>query len=147
MSTTTTGQVIETPGLVLERTARRLKQHFQQQLSAAGAEITIDQWVVLRAIARDNGLSQLDLAKATYKDAPTLTRIIDLLCQKGLVERQPDEADRRRFCVYSTAAGRDKLAEAAPVMQAARAQAWEGIPPEKLEELIATLNMVYDNLQ
>ena len=36
------------PGFVLERTAKRMKQFFQQQLAAAEAGITIDQWVILQ---------------------------------------------------------------------------------------------------
>ncbi|MDZ7898154.1 MAG: MarR family transcriptional regulator [Arcicella sp.] len=43
-----------------------------------------------------NGVSQNELAEMTVKDAPTVTRIIDLLVKKGLAERTMAENDRLR---------------------------------------------------
>jgi DNA-binding MarR family transcriptional regulator len=136
----------ELPGFILERTAKRMKQFFQQQLAAAEAGITIDQWVILQVLDRQEGLSQLEIARATYKDAPTVTRIIDLLCQKELTRRLPDPADRRRFNIQLTPAGRDKIEAVLPVIQAARRQAWQGLPAAELGRLADILNAVFDNL-
>ena len=69
----------EQSGFILERTAKRMKQHIQQQLAAAAADITVDQWILMQELEKTPGVSQLELARATFKDAPTVTRIIDLL--------------------------------------------------------------------
>ena len=56
-------------------------------------------------------LSLSGLAEAVGVDAPYATLIVDNLEERGLVERQPDPADRRRKLVTLTPAGRDAVAE------------------------------------
>lgn len=136
----------ESSGFILERTAKRLKQFFQQQLTAADTGITIDQWVVLQVLDRQEGLSQLEIARETYKDAPTITRIIDLLCRKGLTQRVTDPADRRRFKIQLTDEGRRKIAATLPIIRDARRQAWQGIENAEIDRLVDVLNSVFDNL-
>ncbi|HMO38426.1 MAG TPA: MarR family transcriptional regulator [Saprospiraceae bacterium] len=137
----------ELPGFVLERASRRMKQYFQEQLQQAGCGITIDQWVILQELEKQDGLSQLEIAKATFKDAPTVTRILDLLCDRGLTRRITDLEDRRRFQIELTDAGRAKIAEALPVIEQAREKTWQGFDEEKLDTLMQMLNEVFENLK
>lgn len=136
----------EVSGFVLERTAKRLKQYFQQQLAAADTGVTIDQWVVLQALDKQDGASQLKIAKATFKDAPTITRIIDILCKKDLTQRFPDPDDRRRFKIYLTASGKEKIKEVLPIIKTARHTAWGGLSDESIDQMVKVLNLVFDNL-
>lgn len=136
----------EVSGFVLERTAKRIKQYFQQQLAAADTGVTIDQWVVLQVLDKQDGASQLDIAKATFKDAPTITRIIDLLCKKELTYRSSDPKDRRRFQIFLTPAGKEKIAEVLPIIKAARDAAWAGLSDESIGQMVKVLDAVFDNL-
>jgi DNA-binding MarR family transcriptional regulator len=52
-------------------------------------------------------LSLSGLAEAVSVDAPYATLIVDTLEQRGLVERHPDPADRRRKLVELTTAGKE----------------------------------------
>ena len=133
-------------GFILERTAKRVKQYFQRQLSDNDTGITIDQWVILQVLAEEDGLSQLEIAKAVFKDAPTVTRIIDLLCKKKLTKRIPDKEDRRRFKIKLTKKGHEKIEEVMPIIKEAREQMWVGIASEDRDQLVKTLNQVFDNL-
>lgn len=56
-------------------------------------------------------LSLSGLAEAIGVDAPYATLIVDSLEQRGLVERHPDPADRRRKLVSLTPAGKDAVAQ------------------------------------
>jgi len=80
----------EIPGFMIERTSKRMRQSFKKILKEMNAEITIDQWAILYELKKENELSQYQLADRTYKDAPTVTRIIDKLTRaqawKGLDE-------------------------------------------------------------
>jgi DNA-binding MarR family transcriptional regulator len=134
------------PGVALERTAKRMKQHFQRQLQSADADITIDQWVMLQELSHQDGQSQLELGRATYKDAPTVTRIIDLLCKKGLTSRVTDPKDRRRFRIELTPEGREKIKAVMPIIEQARATAWRGMDPAQINQMIDTLNQLFENL-
>ncbi len=136
----------EISGFLLERTARRMKQYVQECLQRAQAGITVDQWLVLQELHRCDGQSQWAIAQAIYKDAPTMTRIIDLLCEKGLTHRQADITDRRRFCIYLTAEGRQKIAEVLPVIHAARRHAWAVLSDAQITALEHLLNLVFEHL-
>jgi len=59
----------------------------------------------------DGPLSLSGLAEAVGVDAPYATLIVDSLEERGLVERQPDPADRRRKLVTLTPAGRDAVTQ------------------------------------
>jgi len=133
-------------GLVLERTAKRMKQYFQQQLLDRGAGVTVDQWVILQQLQRNDGMSQHELAQATFKDAPTVTRILDLLSEKGLLRRTPDEADRRRYRIELTKQGRARIEQVLPIVREFRRQAWTGLSDNDVDRLVESLNQIFDNL-
>lgn len=68
---------------LLDRTARRVKQFAQYSFTHMGFDITVDQWVVLKALKEKQEQSQRELAKRCGKDQPTLTRIVDLLVKSN----------------------------------------------------------------
>ena len=70
--------------------------------------ITADQFVVLRIVGRDPGITQIEIVERTASDPNTVAAILRLLEQRNLVRRQPHAHDRRARCVFLTAAG-DKL--------------------------------------
>jgi DNA-binding MarR family transcriptional regulator len=68
--------------------------------------ITADQYVVLRVVAREPGITQIKTVEWTASDPNTIAAILRLLEQRGLVDRQSHSRDRRARCVFLTAAGR-----------------------------------------
>lgn len=133
--------------LLLDRTARRVKQYAQQRFKEKGFNVTVDQWLVLRHLHENNNLNQKELADLVFKDTPTLTRIIDLLCAKGLVERKVQPHDRRCFQVCLTEAGRQKVEELQPQMKDVRLKAWEGLSEQDFNQFKRILDSIYVNLQ
>jgi DNA-binding MarR family transcriptional regulator len=131
---------------LLDRTARRVKQYAQQQFTSGSFDVTVDQWLVLKNLDNDRYLKQTELAELTGKDTPTLTRIIDLLCKKGLAERIIHHTDRRSFTVHLTNAGKIKLQEITPQIDGIRMKAWENLTEEDYEQLKRILNKIYQNL-
>ncbi|MCB9284796.1 MAG: MarR family transcriptional regulator [Lewinellaceae bacterium] len=134
-------------GFVIERTAKRMKQACQQYLTQAGIDLTVDQWVLLQELHKLDGQGQNDLARKTFKDAPTVTRIIDLLCKKGLTERQVAPEDRRKFNITLTKAGKSLVREALPVIQEFRLQAYQNLSDTEIDILTGILDRIFENLQ
>ncbi len=81
------------------RLSRRLRQH-------APEDITPSQLSALSVIVRDDRLTLSQLAEAERVQPPTITRVVDMLEQKGLAIRVPSEHDRRVAFVEPTPAGR-----------------------------------------
>lgn len=132
---------------LLDRTAKRVKQYAQSRFKELGFNITVDQWLVLRYLSDNRNLTQRELADLIFKDTPTLTRIIDLLCNKGLTERRIHPEDRRCFNVYLTSEGEKKVAEIRPLVRNVRLKAWEGLSEKDFEEFKRILNSIYTNLE
>lgn len=131
---------------LLDRTARRVKQYAQQKFKQGDFDITVDQWLVLKNLSENELLSQTELAQMVFKDQPTLTRIIDLLTKKELVERVPHPQDRRSFQLVLTTEGSKKVTELKPEVAKIREKAWENLDEKDFEEFKRILNTIYNNL-
>ena len=131
---------------LLDRTARKVKQYAQREFNTQQFDITVDQWLVLKNLKEQEHLNQSELADLLGKDHPTLTRIIDLLCKKDLVERRINPTDRRSFTVHLTSTGKNKAAEWSPKMGEIRMKAWENLSKKDYTDLKRILNTIYTNL-
>ena len=135
------------PGFILERTAKRMKQACAQALRKAKVDMTVDQWVILQELDKEDGLNQNELAERSFKHAPTVTRIVDTLTEKGLLERQPDPNDRRRYNIRLTSTGQLEIKRILPIIKDFREQCWEGMSEEDLKKMMNLLNQIFDNLK
>ena len=81
-------------------TAQALRRAFDRRAAALG--VTRAQWRVLARLGREDGLKQVALAEALDLEPITLCRMIDRLAEAGLVERRPDEEDRRAWRIHLT---------------------------------------------
>jgi DNA-binding MarR family transcriptional regulator len=132
----------------IDTTIKKIRQGLQKKLDDNNVELTVDQWVLLDHIYRfeAKGLSQNELAEMTVKDAPTVTRIIDLLVKKGLTERTMAENDRRKFNITLTNAGRDKFNEAYPIVAEVRRKGWGDLNDEDYQTFVRILDSIYSNV-
>jgi DNA-binding MarR family transcriptional regulator len=82
-----------------------------------GEEITPEQWAVLIRLWERDGRTQVELSDATFRDPPTMSRIVDGMETRGLLERHPDANDGRIRIVRLTRRGRDLKKKLVPVVQ------------------------------
>jgi len=132
-------------GYYLERTTRQVKLAFTQAFMNAGIDLTPEQWVILDNLLVQNGVSQTELASKSYKNAPTVSRIIDVLERKGYVERQRFENDRRRYKIYLTSKGSETAERALPIAVELREQGWKGLTEEQYDVFIEMIETVFKN--
>lgn len=111
--------------------------------SMAAFALTQKQFAVLELIARNPGVSQIDLAAALGTDRATMMALVDRLDQRGLIARRVSQADRRRQELALTGAGMDLLtaarARVAEHEQRFQARFSEG----ELAQLVAGLKRIY----
>ncbi len=132
-------------GTLLDRTTRLLKAHFLRAFKDANVDLTPEQWVLLDHLKKAGAASQTALANGTFKDAPTVSRIIDKLAKKGLAERTRFPNDRRRYQVALTEKGDDTHAKLLPKVEALRVQAWGGLSEADYADLTRVLERIRDN--
>ncbi|WP_043311391.1 MarR family winged helix-turn-helix transcriptional regulator [Pseudomonas sp. ML96] len=79
-----------------------------------------------------DGVRQGQLAQAVGIEGPSLVRLLDQLCQAGLIERAEDPADRRAKLLSVTAAGRTLSSELEVELRSLRSQALGHLPEADL---------------
>ena len=83
--------------------ARGFKRVLSQKLAAHG--VSFGQWIFLRILWAEDGLSQRELAARAGLTEPTAHSAILRLEAAGLVARRPEDGNRRRHHVGLTAEG------------------------------------------
>jgi len=114
--------------LTVTRTARRLRQQGDPALSPTLA-------AALSTIERSGPLAPSELARIERVQRPTVTRVVARLCDAGLVERLPDDRDRRAALLEVTREGRRVLRALRRRKTAYLAERLELLEPEERELL------------
>lgn len=141
-----TYEVLETAADRLTRVARLLRFRAAGFLRAQGLDITPEQWRLLLLLKDRDGRNQGDLADPLLGDYPNVTRMLDGLVRRGLVQRRPNPDDRRVVLVTLTMAGRDVLDQTLPELIQEKERYFDGLDRRELTELNRVLDMVESNL-
>lgn len=123
--------------------ARRLQKNFK----LAGLDITIEQWSVLYQLWKEDGMSQQQLCDATFRDKPSITRLVDNLEKLKLVKRVPSKDDRRINLIYITKEAELLQEQTMELANQTLNEALEGVTNGQIEIAKEVLQMVYDNLK
>lgn len=129
----------------IDTTIKKIRNALQKRFIDAGSDLTVDQWVVIDHLHRNPAIAQNTLAELTAKDAPTVTRIIDLLTKKELVERRMADDDRRKFLVSLTPAGEQVYEQLLPAVVEIRRQGWGNLSEEDYQHFVRIMDEIYNN--
>jgi MarR family transcriptional regulator, organic hydroperoxide resistance regulator len=118
---------------------RRFKRH--------GVELTPEQWMVLVRLWQEEGVTQSTLAERTFRDLPTMSRIVSLMEKNGLILRRRDKSDGRARLVYLSERGkslrRSLVGEARRMVD----DLLDGIPESDVAVTRRTLQRALANLE
>lgn len=142
MSTTDNNEPI---GFLLERTTRIVKLQFHKAFKNLDVDMTPEQWVVMDALFQKNHQPQKDLADSSYKNAPTISRIIDVLSKKGWVTRKMSEEDRRVYIISQSKEGIKIYKKVIGEVERLRKQGWDRLSAQDYKDFTRIINQVFDN--
>jgi DNA-binding MarR family transcriptional regulator len=120
---------------------RKLSRNFRQN----GVEITPEQWTVLLFLWEKDGVTQQELCNATYKDKPSMTRLIDNMERLHLVVRISDKKDRRTNLIHLTKTGRDLEEKSLFIANKTLKEALRGLTLDDLKVSQEVLRKVFQN--
>ena len=123
--------------------ARRLQKKFAE----AKLVITIEQWSVLHQLWKKDGLSQQELCAVTFRDKPSITRLVDNLEKLDLVKRTPHKSDRRKNLIMLTPKAEALQQISMQLANDTLNEALDGLPIEQIEKCKEALQIIYDNLK
>ena len=132
-------------GFLLESTTRVVKLSFTKAFKNLGIDITPEQWVIIDTLYQAGALTQNELAQAAYKNAPTVSRIIDKLEDKQFVIREADSHDRRKTTVRLTKQGKKTAEKCYPEVYKLRELSWKNLSDKDYRSLQRILDKVFRN--
>jgi DNA-binding MarR family transcriptional regulator len=124
-------EVLDCVSFRLRRAARMVAKRYDDALRPVGLRNT--QFSVLGALAYlgETGIGELAIQMAT--DGTTLTRNLDVLVRRGLIENVPAEDGRVRR-VRLTSLGQETLEEALPLWRAAQSKTLKSVGSDTWQE-------------
>ncbi len=141
------GCLDDSPGFWLYRAHTQGSNLFRKMLLTAGYDLTPEQCGILLRLTEFEGMNQSQLGKKLLKDRHNITRLLNLLGERGFIERRPDGADKRIFRIYLTEAGRALGDKLAPVVGDFFDSMLAGLTDEDVSAMKKTLGRISRNLE
>lgn len=129
----------------IDKAIRTYRMYAQKKLRENGFKITIDQWLIIKAILENPGIPQQEIAEKVFKDNASVTRIIELLVQANYLQREINENDRRKFNLIVTDEGKLIIQSVQQMVLQNRKTALEGISANDLEIMNRSLKKIIEN--
>lgn len=133
-------------GILNGRISMLINRYLYGCFKNAGLGITVEQWTILAILWQKDKVTQQTLSDMTFRDKPSITRLIDNLEKQKLVVRVPDTSDRRANLIYLTQKGIDLENKASIIINEVVDATLAKISDEEMIACRNVLKKVLDNL-
>jgi len=131
----------------IDKTSKISKLFSQREFDRLGMDITVEQWILLKIIDENDGLTQKELAQKSLRDPASITRTLDLLAKKDFIERKAVPDNRRQYSICLKREGIRFIEKYLPVVDSHRAKSIEGLSNQEVKQLNQLLAKIQQNLQ
>lgn len=119
-------------GWVMQRLAKRLNDEMDKQL--ATLDLTVAQFAVMMTVLESGGMTQTEIGRRFGWPAYAITRVLNALEERGLLERRADPSSRRAFNIYASTDGEKLGPELFSIVQAVNGEFMGRLPQEDRAE-------------
>lgn len=129
---------------LIRDTRLRLYRYIESRIAGQGVPLRL--WFPLRAVYRNEGITQRELGRMLgYGDAHAGV-IVGVMQRHRLVDRRPSRLDRRRINLYLTPAGKKMARATLRQLRAVNARITAGFTAAEAETLQRLLRRAHENL-
>lgn len=132
-------------GVLLARLGNEATAGFRRALKPLG--LGAQEFIVLKQVEAMGPTSQGSVADALGMDYSNLATLVAVLCDRDLLERERDEADRRRYILRVSADGERVMAEADAAIAANEEELISVLDDQEQMQLWDLLRRVADGAQ
>jgi MarR family transcriptional regulator, transcriptional regulator for hemolysin len=129
----------------LSDVARSMRTFIDQCAREHG--MTRAQWGVLVRLERQEGMTQAEMAETLEIQPISLMRLIDRLCDHGLVERRAHPRDRRANLLYLTEKGHTTLARLTPLAKDIANDVLASLDEAEVADVLRKLLLIKNNIR
>ncbi|MFB9950629.1 homoprotocatechuate degradation operon regulator HpaR [Rhizobium puerariae] len=124
--------------IALLRAREAVMSHFRPML--AQHDVTEQQWRVIRVLDEAGMLDASEVAERAFILAPSLTRMIRSLEERGFISKHKDKGDGRRVLLQITPAGQAMIREVLPDSRKIYQWLEERYGRERMDNLVEMLD-------
>lgn len=124
---------------------RSIRKRFNKRAEAL--DMTYARATALVAIAANEGITQVELAKHLDIRTPSMTRTLDHLEEQGLIERRAVSGDKRVRSLYLTEKAHAQADRVVGFTEELRRELYRDIDPAELEAALAVIRRLERNLE
>jgi len=122
-----------------------LYRRFYRRVAVGEYRLTSESLAILQHLADAGPLTVGEAARHMARSQAAMSELIKRLVDRGMLDRMPDERDRRRVLIWLTGAGRETLATAKAVLShELLAGALAQMPGESRRRMIERLETLLD---
>ena len=131
---------------MMDTCVKLMKESLNDRFSAAGFDITSEQWKVLAFLWKQDGLTQQDLADRLGRSKVSVFNILKRMEKTNLVVRAPDPTDGRSKRVFLTSEGRTIQKELVTLAKENKLHMTEGLSRDEIEQMKKIIRKIITNL-
>lgn len=124
---------------------RSFTRALQSRIASHG--VTMGQWLFLRALWHEDGITQRELSQRVGMMEPTTVTALNGMERRDLVQRVRNPHDRRKVNIFLTPKGRSLRDVLLPCAMEINQHALRGIPDDELARTIELMQRVMENLR
>ncbi|PHN08254.1 MarR family winged helix-turn-helix transcriptional regulator [Flavilitoribacter nigricans] len=132
---------------LMEQIIQKYREIAGETLDRYQTGLSVDEWIVLKQVSENDGCSQIELARSTLTGPAKMTRTIDTLARKKLIDKQLSETDRRRHQIFVSPKGKKLIRELWPEVLAYRQLALKNFSTSDKQSLSRLLHQMVENLE
>ncbi len=133
----------QTLGFLLARASYAMSTKLNTLLKREGIDLPHSQYILLKTLYEDDGISQQELANRVYKNAAAVKRTLDILENKELVKRVP--ITLRKNSIVITNKGKKMIPVVLNIISKWETELLEGVESDKYSLFKDFLNTIYYN--
>lgn len=137
----------ETTGYKIRNVSLLLVNKINQNFIKEGFDITAEQLKMLVVLWEEDGKTQNELGVSVGKFKTSVTKLVDGLEKRNLIQRVPHPSDRRSNIVYLTEVGKNIKKQLIPIIEKTLHEVHSNISNEKLITFHEVLNQIEENLK
>ncbi|VBB09579.1 Hypothetical protein LUCI_4874 [Lucifera butyrica] len=131
-------------GYLIQQISHLLEQLYNKNL--LNEDLSISHARVIYLLYQNDGMTQSELQQDLLIKASSLTKLIDVLVEKGLVKRETCQEDARSRRIYLTDAGRKKEENLHEIREKTEAYLLSTLSDNERKDLICMLKLLKNKI-
>ena len=134
-------------GFKLDRAARLTTLNFNKNLKENNIILTAEQWGIINFLLEEDGINQNQIGKLINKDHTCVSRLIDNLIKKGIINKKNLVEDKRVNLIYLTKEGKELQNSVVDTVEHSLDKVFQNVSEKEKEIFSIVLDKIIKNLE